>query len=198
VPDPAPAVRLLRPASASAGLRELRQRLSPSTLAAYIMASSLSIPDATRCTKEQSMAKPYAVPGSNVRIPRRSSQRSTSLGLTFWSWRPWFLFKSTKLWVQTPESQPGGPAPLLFRARLSSPRLPAPACTGRHEPYLARCSRDCACPPPRRPAHPGRICVLRSSLEPYSSGLRRGPPSGGPSRAWTACLPMCCDRLLSG
>jgi hypothetical protein len=53
------------------------------------------------------MAKPYAVPGSNVRIPRRSSQRSTSLGLTFWSWRPRFLFKSTKLWVQTPESQPG-------------------------------------------------------------------------------------------
>jgi hypothetical protein len=94
----------------------------------------------------------------------------------------------------TPSTQP----PLLFRARMSSPRLPALACTGLHELYLARRSRDCACPPPRRPAHPGHVCVLRSSLEPYSSGLRRGPPSSGPSRAWTACLPTCCDRLPSG
>jgi hypothetical protein len=67
-----------------------------------------------------------------------------------------------------------------------------------HELNLARCSRGCACPPPRRPAHPGHVRVLRSSLEPYSPGLRRAPPSGGPSRAWTACLPTCCDRLPSG
>jgi hypothetical protein len=87
---------------------------------------------------------------------------------------------------------------LLFHARLASPRLPAPACTGRHELYLARRARNCVCPPPRRPSHLGHVRVLRSSLEPYSSGLRRGPPSGGPSRAWTACLPTCCDRLPSG
>jgi hypothetical protein len=103
-----------------------------------------------------------------------------------------------------------GPPPLLFRARLSSPRLPAPAdralvpavprpsCTGRHELYLAHRSRDCVCSPPRRPAHQGHVPVLRSSLEPYSSGLRRGPPLGGPSRAWPACLPTCCDRFPSG
>jgi hypothetical protein len=94
----------------------------------------------------------------------------------------------------SPSTEP----PLLFRARLSSPRLPAPACTGRHELCLARRSRDCACPPPRRPAHPGHVRVLRSSLEPYSLGLRRGPPSCGPSRAWIACLPTCRDRLPSG
>jgi hypothetical protein len=56
----------------------------------------------------------------------------------------------------TPSTQP----PLLFRARLSCPRLLAQACTGRHELYLARCSRDGACPPPRRPAHPGHVRVL--------------------------------------
>jgi hypothetical protein len=105
--------------------------------------------------------------------------------------------------------RPGAPA-WRIRARLSSPRLPAPAdrapapaalrpsCTAHHELYLARRSRNCACPPSRRPAHPGHVPILRSSLEPYSSGLRRGPPSGGPSRAWTACLPTCCDRLPSG
>jgi hypothetical protein len=92
----------------------------------------------------------------------------------------------------------GTQPPLLFRARLSSPRLPAPACTGRHELYPARRARNCACPPPRRPSHPGHVRVLRPSLEPYSSGLRRGPASGRPSRAWTACLPTCCNRLPSG
>jgi hypothetical protein len=52
--------------------------------------------------------------------------------------------------------------------------------------------------PPQRPAHPGHVRVLRSSLGPCSPGPRRAPPSGGPSRAWTVCLPTCCDRLPSG
>jgi hypothetical protein len=58
---------------------------------------------------------------------------------------------------------------------------PAWGTGGGVEETAPRWRRDCACPPPRRPAHPGHVRVLRSSLEPYSSGLRRGPPSGGPS-----------------
>jgi hypothetical protein len=94
----------------------------------------------------------------------------------------------------------------LLATRSAAPLLPVlsppPPIPWRHprctELSLARRSCDCACPPPQRPAHSGYVRVLRSSLEPYSPGLRRDPPSGGPSRAWTACLPMCCDCLPSG
>eukprot|EP00267_Zea_mays_P046464 XP_020398843.1 uncharacterized protein LOC109941963 [Zea mays] len=92
---------------------------------------------------------------------------------------------------------------LLAQLRLSYQCCPHPhpfhgVTPAVHELSLARRSCNCACPPPQRPAHPGPVRVLRSCLEPYSPGLRRDPPSGGPSRAWTASLPVCCNRLPSG
>ena len=67
--------------------RELWWQLSSTAAPLGSIANSLLTPDAPRSTREQSMEKSYAIPGSNVRIPRSTSWCSTSLGSTFWpSW----------------------------------------------------------------------------------------------------------------
>eukprot|EP00267_Zea_mays_P046219 XP_020398573.1 vegetative cell wall protein gp1-like [Zea mays] len=86
------------------------------------------------------------------------------------------------------EHPPGGPTTLLFRARLSSPRLLAPACTGRHELYLTRRSRDC----------------VSSSTTASSSGACLCPSIqsrtlffGTESRSTLRRVVTCLDRLSS-
>jgi hypothetical protein len=126
------------------------------------------------------------------RAPRASSVPSASVvvspctgataGLLFPSGRPSSLLAQLRFFYQC--------CPHPHRFHGVTPAI--------HELYLASRSCDCACTPPQRSSHPGHVRVLRSCLEPYSPGLCRDPPSGRPSRAWTACFPMCCDRLTSG
>jgi hypothetical protein len=134
------------------------------------------------------------LPFSNSPLP--APPRSTSS--TTW----WRSATTARLRALHPASSsvPSRPSPGRVR---SPPRPPLPQLSGA----VGLCFQ------PRRPTRSSRLrapfltAVLTTSAAalllpvlspPYSPGLRRDPPSGGPSRAWTACLPMGCDRLPSG